>query len=501
MSCVLGIDGGTESLRATRVRPGRSQDRQRQTRRVSDTTFASGARAEQDPEAWWSALGLAVRRRGRRSPASASRRRRRRSAPPRRAARWSRWTRRRGRCARRSSGWTCGPATRPTRVLATGDAALARQRRRPWPGLGRMDDPEGAVAGPPRAGRPSGPRTRSASTRTSSNLAADRAACRQPEQRVDPLALPQRRGGWPDSLLRGARALGRAAREMAGRGAGARGSDRHADARAADPSGPAETVQVVQGGADALIGMIGLAWPGRAARAHHRLVAPAVRGGRGPAAFTCPGLWGSYADAVYPGRTILEGGQTSTGSIIAWLRRLSRRHARPRRAQPGGRREARAGRRTGCWCSTISRATARPTPIRCRAAPSPGCRCITRHAAPVPRHAGGDRLRHARHPRPHGRGGLRRGRDHRRRRRDPLAAVAADPRRHLRPAGAWCRRSPRRRRSARPCWRPTAPGTSAASTTASPRWSAPGAKRSSRSRRTSPATTGSTDATPRLYPP
>ena len=35
------------------------------------------------------------------------------------------------------------------------------------------------------------------------------------------------------------------------------------------------------------------------------------------------GLWGSYADAVYPGRHILEGGQTSSGSMIAWLRRLA----------------------------------------------------------------------------------------------------------------------------------------------------------------------------------
>jgi ribulose kinase len=36
-----------------------------------------------------------------------------------------------------------------------------------------------------------------------------------------------------------------------------------------------------------------------------------------------PGVWGSYADIVYAGRYIVEGGQTSTGSIINWLGRLT----------------------------------------------------------------------------------------------------------------------------------------------------------------------------------
>ncbi len=34
-----------------------------------------------------------------------------------------------------------------------------------------------------------------------------------------------------------------------------------------------------------------------------------------------PGVWGTYADAVYPGKAIIEGGQTSTGSVIAWFKR------------------------------------------------------------------------------------------------------------------------------------------------------------------------------------
>lgn len=34
------------------------------------------------------------------------------------------------------------------------------------------------------------------------------------------------------------------------------------------------------------------------------------------------GMWGAYPDAVLPGLAVVEGGQTSTGSIVAWFRRL-----------------------------------------------------------------------------------------------------------------------------------------------------------------------------------
>ena len=33
------------------------------------------------------------------------------------------------------------------------------------------------------------------------------------------------------------------------------------------------------------------------------------------------GVWGTYMDGNYPGKPIIEGGQTSTGSIIAWFKR------------------------------------------------------------------------------------------------------------------------------------------------------------------------------------
>lgn len=77
---------------------------------------------------------------------------------------------------------------------------------------------------------------------------------------------------------------------------------------------------VVQGGADAFIGMIGLgvSEPGEMAlitgSSHLQL-------GIAAAPIHRAGVWGTYMDAVYPGKPIIEGGQTSTGSIIAWFKR------------------------------------------------------------------------------------------------------------------------------------------------------------------------------------
>lgn len=92
-------------------------------------------------------------------------------------------------------------------------------------------------------------------------------------------------------------------------------------ASAACELGLSQSVKVVQGGADALIGMIGLgvAKPGQLA-----LITGSshLQFGVADKPLYAPGIWGSYPDMVYPGRYIIEGGQTSTGSIIAWLGRL-----------------------------------------------------------------------------------------------------------------------------------------------------------------------------------
>ncbi|EQD64419.1 carbohydrate kinase, FGGY family protein, partial [mine drainage metagenome] len=128
------------------------------------------------------------------------------------------------------------------------------------------------------------------------------------------------RGGWPVSLVR---ALGIEAllekwpAEVLAPGAVigrlTRDAAEHLDLPA--------SVRVVQGGADALIGIIGLgvARPGQIA-----LITGSshLQFGVSDQPRHVPGLWGTYRDSVYPGSHLLEGGQTSTGSIIAWLRRL-----------------------------------------------------------------------------------------------------------------------------------------------------------------------------------
>ncbi|WP_099827887.1 FGGY-family carbohydrate kinase [Oceaniglobus indicus] len=89
---------------------------------------------------------------------------------------------------------------------------------------------------------------------------------------------------------------------------------------AAKHLGLPETTKVVQGGADAFIGMIGLGVrnPGDLAmitgssHLHLGIASETVH---------AKGVWGTYMDCVYPGRAVIEGGQTSTGSVIAWFKR------------------------------------------------------------------------------------------------------------------------------------------------------------------------------------
>ena len=84
-------------------------------------------------------------------------------------------------------------------------------------------------------------------------------------------------------------------------------------ATAASELGLSQSLKVVQGGADALIGMIGLgvAKPGQLA-----LITGSshLQFGVADKPLHAPGIWGSYPDMVYPGRYIIEGGQTSTGA-------------------------------------------------------------------------------------------------------------------------------------------------------------------------------------------
>lgn len=95
----------------------------------------------------------------------------------------------------------------------------------------------------------------------------------------------------------------------------------HLTPDAAEALGLTPKTKLVQGGADALIGMIGLgvSKPGQlcliTGSSH-------LQFGVTEQPFHAPGMWGAYADIVYPDRYIIEGGQTSTGSIINWLKRF-----------------------------------------------------------------------------------------------------------------------------------------------------------------------------------
>lgn len=120
---------------------------------------------------------------------------------------------------------------------------------------------------------------------------------------VEALGIPELAAKWPAEVLR----LG----EIVG------GLTPEAAAHFGLPVG----LTVAQGGSDAEVAMVGLdvTAPGRLAfitgSSHLHL-------GLSAEPFHGRGVWGTYADAVIPGTHLVEGGQTSTGSIVNWLRRL-----------------------------------------------------------------------------------------------------------------------------------------------------------------------------------
>ena len=315
MRYVIGIDGGTESLRAHVFDAG-GRDLGGAASAYA-TAFPAPGRAEQDPREWWRALGEAVRGAVRAA-----------AIAPRDVAAVALDTTsatvvvadEAGDPLRAAILWMDVRAgDEAADVLRTGDGAL---------GL------NGAGAGP---GSPEWVIPKVLWLKRHERALYDRAATiceyqdfmnrRLTGRRVASLSnvairwhYRSRDGGWPDSLL-AALDLGDvrakwptdivAPGEVIG----------PLTASAAEHLGLTTATSVVQGGVDAFIGMIGLgvARPGQLALitgSSHLQIAVSDK----PLAVR--GLWGSYADAIYPGRHILEGGQTSTGSIIAWLRRF-----------------------------------------------------------------------------------------------------------------------------------------------------------------------------------
>lgn len=127
--------------------------------------------------------------------------------------------------------------------------------------------------------------------------------------------------GWPSSLLRSldiSELMEKWPKEVLKLGDIVGGLTKDAADRLGLPMGMA----VAQGGADAFVGMIGLGVirPGEMAlltgSSHLHL-------GCTDKMFESLGVWGTYKDAVVDGINIVEGGQTSTGSIVAWLTRIS----------------------------------------------------------------------------------------------------------------------------------------------------------------------------------
>ncbi len=131
-------------------------------------------------------------------------------------------------------------------------------------------------------------------------------------------------GGWPESLLDKldlSDLMGKWPSEIVAPGAVIAGLT----AQAADHLGLPKGLPVVQGGADAFIGMVGLGVtrPGEMAlitgSSHLHL-------GIADRSVHAPGVWGTYMDCIYPGKPVIEGGQTSTGSVIAWFKRNFAEH-------------------------------------------------------------------------------------------------------------------------------------------------------------------------------
>ncbi len=124
----------------------------------------------------------------------------------------------------------------------------------------------------------------------------------RPTSLLQKLGIPELAEKWPQDIVRPGDVIDGLTAEAA----------QHTGLKAGTP--------VVQGGADAFIGMIGLGVtePGEMAlitgssHLHLGVAAKPVH---------APGIWGTYMDAVYPDKPIIEGGQTSTGSVIAWFKR------------------------------------------------------------------------------------------------------------------------------------------------------------------------------------
>ena len=308
-------DGGTEGLRA-RIYDleGRCLGN---ASAAYETRFSAGARAEQDPEDWWRALGEAMRCAVREAGV----------AP--------------GDIAALACDTTCcsvvalDAEARPLRpaiiwmdvrasaeaadVLATGDPALALNAAGRGPVSAEWMIPKALWIA----------RNEPDVFRQAATICEyqDFFTLRLTGRRVGSLSNVAARwhyrkfeGGWPLSLLAALELDALADKwpqeiAAAGEVIGTLTPD------AAAHLGLSPATQLVQGGVDALIGVVGL---GVYRQGELALITGSshLQYGITETPFNAPGLMGTYADALYAGRHVVEGGQTSTGSVIQWLGRL-----------------------------------------------------------------------------------------------------------------------------------------------------------------------------------
>jgi ribulose kinase len=89
---------------------------------------------------------------------------------------------------------------------------------------------------------------------------------------------------------------------------------------AAEQLGLPAGIPVAMGGGDAFIGLLGL---GVTAPGDLGVVMGSsnVLSGLSGEEFHFPGIFGSFPEAIMPGLNLVEGGQVSTGSILAWFKR------------------------------------------------------------------------------------------------------------------------------------------------------------------------------------
>lgn len=316
MAYVIGIDGGTESVRAFVFDlQGRSLA---SCARAYETKFPAPGRAEQDPLQWWTAMGDAVRgavqQAGIRPDEVVGLAADTTSCsvvvldadwqPLRPALIWM----------------DVRASAEAERVRATGDAALIVNGNGSSPVSAEWMIPKAlwvATHEPAIYDRAATiceytdfitwkltGRKAASLNQASVRWHFNKALNGVPTGLLGKLGLDELATKWPQEFVAPGDPLGVLTRE------------------AAEHLGLPTSTQVVQGGCDAFIAMVGLgvSRPGQMAlitgSSHLQLgvTRHAVHG---------VGFWGSYEDAVYPGLHIVEGGQTSTGSVIAWLRRLT----------------------------------------------------------------------------------------------------------------------------------------------------------------------------------